>query len=202
MENKTLFNGALEVTSNGDVFKIKNGAKRRAAISYSTKYKRYATTSLTINGKQKHFYVHRLVGQAFIPNLLNKPQINHIDGNTNNNNVENLEWCTSKENMKHAVETGLIDYSQKYVTCKYCDNQTITKSGVCSCCRKKLNQARKNLNKLEDLQQSLSSININKLSERDGLIVRMRATGKTHREVGEYFGISKQRVEQIITKAK
>jgi len=58
--------------------------------------------------KRRRWFVHRLVGAAFVANPDGKPQINHIDGNVKNNNAANLEWVTNKENSVHAQKIGLM----------------------------------------------------------------------------------------------
>ena len=69
--------------------------------------KGYLICDIRVDGKRKIVPLHRLVALAFIPNVDNKPQVNHIDGNKQNNCVENLEWCTNSENQIHAFKHGL-----------------------------------------------------------------------------------------------
>jgi hypothetical protein len=63
----------------------------------------YLYINLNNNGL-KQFRLHRLVAQIFIPNPHNLPEVNHIDGNKENNCVDNLEWCTRLENMQHSYK--------------------------------------------------------------------------------------------------
>lgn len=87
------------------------GEVRKDANNYIMKLQiqqGYKHVTLQINKKAKRFRVHRLVAEAFIPNPENKPYVNHIDGNRQNNLVENLEWVTPAENTQHAVQSGLM----------------------------------------------------------------------------------------------
>ena len=67
----------------------------------------YLSVMMSIRNHQLRRYVHRLVAQAFVDNPNNYPQINHKDGNKQNNSADNLEWVTQKMNNQHAWATGL-----------------------------------------------------------------------------------------------
>jgi hypothetical protein len=67
----------------------------------------YISYELNKNSIRKNFKAHRLVAMAFIPNPENKPQVNHINGVKDDNRVENLEWNTASENVRHSYKTGL-----------------------------------------------------------------------------------------------
>lgn len=90
------------VSKKGDVYNA-SGLKLKPRINKQG----YLKVSLSKNGKQKGFFIHRLVAIAFIDNPDQKKTVNHINGIKNDNRVENLEWATQQENNMHAWETGL-----------------------------------------------------------------------------------------------
>ena len=62
---------------------------------------------LGVQIKQKPMLLHRVVALAWIPEVDGKPDVNHKDGNRQNNHADNLEWCNAKENMQHAARMKL-----------------------------------------------------------------------------------------------
>lgn len=111
------YEGYYKVSNTGFVRSIDRSVKGPRNTEYHLKGKLkhqyinrdgYCTVHLKKEGKSQQIQVHRLVAIAFIPNINNLPQVNHIDGNKANNRVENLEWVTAKQNMQHAIKTGLL----------------------------------------------------------------------------------------------
>lgn len=92
--------------SNGKSIILYKGKTKKLHTNKRTKY---LSVMLSKNNKDRRFYIHRLVAQAFIPNPQNLPQVNHIDGDKKNNCVNNLEWCSRSYNMEHAKKLGLYD---------------------------------------------------------------------------------------------
>jgi len=86
--------------------------KGRFCTPTNNNSKRYWRVGVQINNRQKHLAIHRLVAKAFIPNPDNLPQINHIDGDKNNNKVSNLEWCNNGYNQFHAWKNNLKDVTK------------------------------------------------------------------------------------------
>lgn len=97
--------GNYKVSSFGNIksFKYKN-PKNLKQCNYGSGY---LAVCLCRKNIKKSMLIHRLVAIAFIYNPLNKPQVNHKDGNKHNNDVNNLEWCTPSENQLHAVSIGI-----------------------------------------------------------------------------------------------
>lgn len=87
----------------------------------------YPLVNLYKKGKNKVIYIHTLVTEAFLGKKRKGLVVNHKDGNRNNNNIKNLEYCTQKENMIHARETGLttIQYGEDTSGAKLTEQQVL-----------------------------------------------------------------------------
>lgn len=105
------YEGLYKISSLGEIKNLKH--KKEKEVKQVLQKTGYLKVILIKDKKPKAFYVHRLVAQAFIPNIENKSQVNHKDGNKQNNNINNLEWNTPKENVKHAYKNGLSVISDK-----------------------------------------------------------------------------------------
>lgn len=93
-----------KISNLGNVKGYKNPNK---LLSPSIGTSGYLGFSMSVNKKHKSLFIHRMVAISFIDNPLNLPEVNHKDGNKLNNFYLNLEWVTSKDNMKHAISNKL-----------------------------------------------------------------------------------------------
>lgn len=110
------YEGMYEISNFGRVKSlVRKGVIKEKILKNQLDINGYYIVTPKKYGIQKNTRVHRLVTEAFIKNIENKPQINHKDGIKTNNHVDNLEWCTQKENSKHAWETGLNNGAKKEV---------------------------------------------------------------------------------------
>lgn len=110
----------------------------------------YLRITLWTNGKPKHYLIHRLVAQTFLPNPHNFPQVNHKDENKLNNCISNLEWCSEKYNKNYgtfkkrvakakAKPVIQLDLNGKTIkiwsSTKECSKNNFVPSDVAKCCR-------------------------------------------------------------------
>ena len=101
------YEGLYKIDDKGNVYSCITNSSRRKGIMKPQSKNGYLTIGLYKDKKYKNYLIHRLVAQAFISNPNNLKEVNHIDGNKHNNRVQNLEWCTGSQNVKHSYEHGL-----------------------------------------------------------------------------------------------
>lgn len=120
------FGGRYEASETGEIRHSLNKNTRKARKN------RYGYLQLNFpkndgTGKSETALVHRLIALTFIPNPLSLPDVNHKDGNKQNNCVSNLEWVTRQENVKHAYSMGLAHTykGENHINAKFTNEEVL-----------------------------------------------------------------------------
>ncbi|KKM61143.1 hypothetical protein LCGC14_1534740 [marine sediment metagenome] len=180
------YDGMYLISSDGSIKSVgrivKHKTKGKKTIHERILEKRmmpfgYMLVSLWKNNNQKTYRVSRLVASAFIPNPLDKPTVNHINGNKTDDRVENLEWATYKENEQHAWRTGLKTKGPMA-------GKSHTKET-----RHKMSISRKGIRNYSKLSQ-------NQVDEIRNLYA---SGGYVQKEIAEIFHISRPQISNIVT---
>lgn len=198
-------NGLFLVSTDGRVYRARGNGYELAPQTYAGRNRSFARVSVYDNGTQEHYYVHRLVAEAHLPNPDNKPCVRHKDYNGKNNHAENLEWCTFPELTAKNAEAGLYNrLNTRGVPCIKCGKLTLKADRICRPCAIKMEQIRQREAK-KDIKRDLAisiikSIEPDLLSKRDSQILAMYGDGVTLKQIGDKFGITRERVRQIINR--
>lgn len=110
---KKKYNQSTIIDIEGEIWKPIKGYENVYAVSNKGRVKNVVSNSLMstfkvgnylkVSLESKPYYLHKIIAEAFIPNPENKPHVDHVDTNPLNNNIDNLRWCTTKENNNNPL---------------------------------------------------------------------------------------------------
>ena len=209
-----------EISNQGNVKSLNYNHTQISKI-LKKKTKRYERVQLYGNKYSKFFSIHRLVALHFIQNPKNKEQVNHKNGIKTDNRVENLEWVTASENIKHAFDTGLV----KKLTGELNNNAKLTKEQVKQIrdLRGKITQKelskkfkvsiwsiwsiqkgdlwKKTFKEKDFVSMKMGEYNVNaKLTKKEVLEIRGIRYKKTPKEIANKYNVSNSTIKDILTR--
>lgn len=208
MESRIVCGGRFRVTSGGEIFRIVDGVESPAKISWNCGRRgRYAMVARNENGKQTHYYVHRLIAEAFCEKMDDSEIVMFSDGNQANLSLENIKWASRSELARSWTEKHMRSLNKNAKPCRFCGKLTISRIQCCSECRRKgflyvnTNEhvSRKYLGILSDFTKEEVLMSAGETQER---IVNLVLEGKTTGEISQETGLSRQRIYQILNKVE
>lgn len=201
IRSKKVANGMFLVFENGVVFRLYDDVIVKCKQS---KVNGYLSVSRMANGKQKIFYVHRLLAEAFIPNPEKKDKVIFKDNNKENLSLENLQWADSHEHKKWLYENNRTQMFKSYNDCVKCGQKTRRKDSVCPNCHYKIISEKQKKLTIEKKKSSVEHLieHIHLLTDKQKEVVEMRSKGMTYEKIGEELGKSRQAVESLIKYAE
>jgi hypothetical protein len=139
------YEGLYQVSNLGRVKSLGNSKSKKEKILKPFKRGRgYLTVKLFNNNKKKQIFIHRLVAETFIDNPDNLPQVNHKDENKQNNLLDNLEWCTNKDNARYSFSKEIlatnINTKEKIIFTSIGEARKLGFNHVSDCCLNKRKQ--------------------------------------------------------------
>ena len=168
------YEGLYQVSNLGRIKSLNFNKTGKEKIMKPRTGNRYYMTALWKNGIRKDYLLHRIVAETFIPNPENKPFINHKDENCFNNSINNLMWCTHKENMNWGTRNERISKANK--------GKVIPKN-----IREKISKSNKGKKISEEQKEYLRKIRTGiKLTEEHKKKISISNKGKTAKKVNQY----------------
>ena len=204
MRSAIVCNGNFRVFEDGSINRIKDGVETPAK-TYETGRtgiaQKYITVQWYENKEHKIAYVHRLVAEAFVPNPNHKKEVNHIDGNNQNNAASNLEWLTRRESTQRAYANGLINPMINGTPCIFCGALTRSNVGCCLECKPKVLSVIKRMKKEEKQKEKYAFCTANGLTDMQKQAVARASRGMRSIDIARELGVSRQRVDQLLDRA-
>ena len=168
------YEGLYQVSNLGRIKSLNFNKTGKEKIMKPRTGNRYYMIALWKNGIRKDYLLHRIIAETFIPNPQNKPFINHKDENCFNNSINNLMWCTHKENMNWGTRNERISKANK--------GKVIPKN-----IREKISKSNKGKKISEEQKEYLRKIRTGiKLTEEHKKKISISNKGKTAKKVNQY----------------
>lgn len=187
-----LEDGLFYIDKKGDGYRLMLKGYHKIHIN---KLNGYKSTTITQNGVQKTYYIHKLVAEAFVDKPNGYQEVMFIDGNPNNIHASNLRWEKDKSATLKKARAKKYDYA---IECVVCGIKTLAKNGRCVTCKlqheKELRNIQERKNWLKQIRDEVYQLRKLKLSSVQKENLDLRDKGMTYRDIAKARGVSHQAI--------